>query len=56
MLTIAHRLATVIDSSRIMVLDAGELIEFDTPQQLLAKGGGAFRHLYDRAAESREGM
>jgi ATP-binding cassette, subfamily C (CFTR/MRP), member 1 len=52
-LTIAHRINTVIDSSRIMVLDAGRLAEFDTPQALLARTGGAFRHLFDRAAEAK---
>ena len=54
-LTIAHRINTVVDSNRIMVLDAGELIEFDTPQNLLASDNGAFKHLFDRAAESRQG-
>lgn len=53
-LTIAHRINTVVDSNRIMVLDAGKLVEFDTPQNLLASKDGAFKHLFDRAAESRE--
>ncbi|KAJ2849803.1 Canalicular multispecific organic anion transporter 2 [Coemansia brasiliensis] len=38
-LTIAHRLKTVMDSDRILVMDKGSIAEFDTPSNLMAQQG-----------------
>ncbi|XP_056625623.1 ATP-binding cassette sub-family C member 5 isoform X4 [Triplophysa dalaica] len=42
-LIIAHRLNTVLNCSRIMVLDQGQILEFDTPSNLLANENSRFR-------------
>ncbi|KAI0887499.1 P-loop containing nucleoside triphosphate hydrolase protein [Annulohypoxylon maeteangense] len=38
-ITVAHRINTILDSDRIVVLDKGEVVEFDTPQALIQKRG-----------------
>lgn len=48
---VAHRLQTVIDADRILVLDAGKLIEFDSPAELLKKEGGYFKSLVDESGD-----
>ncbi|KAJ6593252.1 multidrug resistance-associated ABC transporter [Mycena capillaripes] len=45
LLTIAHRLKTVIDFDRLLVLDKGKLVEFDTPLRLIEKEDGIFRSM-----------
>ncbi|KAJ4839221.1 Multidrug resistance-associated protein 9 [Turnera subulata] len=41
-LTIAHRLNTIIDCDRILVLDAGQVLEHASPEELLLSKGSAF--------------
>lgn len=43
---IAHRLATIKKADKILVMDAGEIIEMGTHKELLKKGG-YYRNLYE---------
>ncbi|XP_044278252.1 multidrug resistance-associated protein 5 isoform X3 [Varanus komodoensis] len=52
MLTIAHRLHTVLGSDRIMVLTQGQVVEFDTPSALLSNENSRFFAMF-AAAENK---
>merc|ERR1712216_59085 len=51
-ITIAHRLNTIIDSDRILVIDQGEVAEFDRPHALLQKEGSIFGELIDATGDT----
>lgn len=42
MLTVAHRLHTIMDSDRVLVMDAGKAVEFAAPYELLQIKNGIF--------------
>ncbi len=52
-LTIAHRLNTVIDSDLLLVMDAGLVAEFDAPDVLLRNPDGVFSHMVSETGEKQ---
>jgi ATP-binding cassette subfamily B protein len=52
-ITIAHRLSTVVDADRIVVLEAGEIVEQGTHDTLLAQGG-RYAKMWARQAHERD--
>eukprot|EP01124_Arcella_intermedia_P026150 TRINITY_DN4845_c0_g3_i2.p1 TRINITY_DN4845_c0_g3~~TRINITY_DN4845_c0_g3_i2.p1 ORF type:complete len:1816 (-),score=379.04 TRINITY_DN4845_c0_g3_i2:25-4839(-) len=41
-ITVSHRLATIMDYDKILVLHDGRMVEFDTPAALISKKDGVF--------------
>ena len=46
-IVIAHRLATIQQADKIIVMDAGEIVEIGTHKSLLEKQGGYYKNLYE---------
>ncbi|XP_077965941.1 ATP-binding cassette sub-family C member 4-like isoform X2 [Styela clava] len=51
-ITIAHRINTIIDSDKILVLEEGQVQEFDNPNVLLQKRNGLFASIVKNAGLS----
>lgn len=48
-LTIAHRLHTVMDNDKILVIDEGRAVEFGSPFDLLQRSDGYLKQLVNRS-------
>ncbi|RED47250.1 ABC-type multidrug transport system fused ATPase/permease subunit [Winogradskyella eximia] len=46
-IVIAHRLATIQQADKIIVMDAGQIVEIGTHKSLLAKETGYYKNLYE---------
>lgn len=46
-IVIAHRLATIINASKIIVMDKGQIVEAGTHSELVLKPNGYYKKLYD---------
>ena len=51
LLTVAHRLRTIIDYDRVLVLSHGHVVEYDTPATLLSRKDTAFYQLCAQSGE-----
>jgi ABC-type multidrug transport system fused ATPase/permease subunit len=51
LIEVAHRLRSIIDFDKVLVLDAGEVKEYDHPHLLLQKEGSIFRGMVEQSGE-----
>jgi ATP-binding cassette, subfamily C (CFTR/MRP), member 1 len=51
-IAVVHRLHTILDYDRVMILDNGRLIESGRPMELLATANSTFRSLYESLHEA----
>ena len=55
-LTIAHRLNTIMDSDRVLVMNDGRVAEFDTPENLLRQDDSLFKAMIDKRRAAKGQM
>jgi ATP-binding cassette, subfamily C (CFTR/MRP), member 1 len=45
-IAVAHKLDTILDFDKVVLLDEGKLVEFGSPYELLSDSSSAFHKLY----------
>jgi ABC-type multidrug transport system fused ATPase/permease subunit len=50
-ITIAHRLQTIVDYDKVLVLDKGSVVEFGHPWELITKADGVFRGMCETSGD-----
>lgn len=55
-LSVSHRLDTILDYDKIALMDGGSLVEFDSPHALLSREDSAFRKLYYSASGNDDAL
>ena len=55
-IVIAHRLATIKKADKILVMDAGKIVESGTHQELLERPDGYYKNLYEVQFMSEEAI
>ncbi|KAL3283296.1 hypothetical protein HHI36_006444 [Cryptolaemus montrouzieri] len=53
-ITVAHRLNTIMDSDKVIVMDAGQIQEFDSPHNLLQDHNGFFSKMLSETGPAME--
>lgn len=47
-IAVAHRLKTIVDFDKVIVMDQGKVVEMGAPGELLQNEGGMFREMWER--------
>lgn len=55
-LTVAHRLNTIMDCDKVLVMDAGSVVEFDHPYNLLKNKNGFFYKMVEKTGQTSAGL
>ncbi|KAF9940341.1 hypothetical protein BGZ65_007307 [Modicella reniformis] len=51
LITVAHRLRTIMDYDRVLVLEQGHVVEFDSPINLITNPSSRFRDMVEKSGE-----
>lgn len=54
MITIAHRLNTIINSDRVLVLNYGQILEYDSPKNLMNDKNSEFSQLLKEIEKKKD--